>query len=254
VIKQSDLVNDRCYLSPLGNCGSKITKEHFISRTILEMLAADENLRGSVSFEGGEHFFGRRLDKIGIDSVSAKVLCDHHNSALSDIDSAVGLAFATIKAFGRDVAKIANGEVQSFHISSGLDVERWMIKVYCGLVAAGKIKSWSGQALERTSLPRPLLECLIGCHPAPAKPLGLYMNTFVGQERKTGGLSFSTIQLTDGSDAVGGLMLRLGLMDFVLVTSPTYGHNFSDPNWYRHQTFAWNVKQGRTRIAYLFTY
>jgi hypothetical protein len=67
-------------------------------------------------------------------------------------------------------------------------------------------------------------------------------------------LSFGTIQLTDGSDSVGGFMLSLGVMNFVLVTSPKYGQAFQDQNWHRHQALAWNVHQGRIRIGYLFTY
>ncbi|MGC9951173.1 MAG: hypothetical protein ABSF64_32860 [Bryobacteraceae bacterium] len=56
------------------------------------------------------------------------------------------------------------------------------------------------------------------------------------------------------SDGVGGLMLSPGLMKFVLVASPHYGQTFHDTNWYRHQTPAWNARQGACRIAYLFTY
>jgi hypothetical protein len=55
--------NDRCYLSPLGYCGTKITKEHFISRTILERVTT-----GTLRFEGAGHFFGGKQNiEIGID-------------------------------------------------------------------------------------------------------------------------------------------------------------------------------------------
>jgi hypothetical protein len=80
------------------------------------------------------------------------------------------------------------------------------------------------------------------------------MHAFAGQERKMGGFSFGTIKLTDGSDEAGGLLLSLGLMHFVLVTSDKYNVTFRDPNWYRRQTVAWNTKSGRLRLAYLFTY
>ena len=79
------------------------------------------------------------------------------------------------------------------------------------------------------------------------------MHTYIGQLRSRS-LSFSTIQLTDGSDDVGGLMLSLGLMNFVLVTSPDYGQVFRDDSWYYHQALSWNVRKGRSRISYLFTY
>jgi len=132
-------------------------------------------------------------------------------------------------------------------------MERWMIKVYCGLVAAKKIRGISGQIVQRNVLGLHLLKSLLGADYLP-EPLGLYVHRFVGQELRASGLSFGTIQLTDGSDEVGGLMLSLGLMSFVLVTSQRYGRAFNNPNWHRHQSLAWNVKQGKTRVAYLFTY
>lgn len=128
-----------------------------------------------------------------------------------------------------------------------------MIKVYCGLVAAKKIRSRSGQNIQRSALDTRLLGCLLGKESLPS-PFGLYVETFIGQKLRPGGLSFGTIQLTDGSDEVGGLILSLGLMTFVLVTSPRYGQTFHNPNWHRHQSLAWNVKQGAVKVAYLFTY
>lgn len=243
--------NDRCYLSPLGYCGAKITKEHFISRNILKRISTD-----TLRFEGAAHFFGGRQNiDIGIDDFSAKVLCDNHNSSLSVLDDAAGLAFSTIEALGRtcwDLAKLGRGRT-SFQLSSGMDIERWMIKVYCGLVAAKKIRSACGKTVERSALEPYLLNSLVGTSPLPS-PLGLYMQTFVGQQLKPGALCFGTIQLADGSDDVGGIMLSLGLMSFVLVISPRYGHTFHDANWHRHQTLAWNIRQGAVRVAYLFTY
>jgi len=166
-----------------------------------------------------------------------------------------GLVFSTIEALVKDLARIADGEttLESFRISSGLDIERWMIKVYCGLVAAGKIRSSSGQVLQRSALPSYLLDALLGNCPLPS-PLGLYQHTFVGQTLKLGGLSIGTIKLTDGSNGVGGLMLSLGPMNFVLITSTAFGQAFKEPSWYRHQTLVWNVKQRNSRLAYLLTY
>jgi hypothetical protein len=209
-----------------------------------------------LTFENAGHFFGgKERVEIGVDDFVAKVLCDTHNSALGPLDAAAGLVFSTIEALVKDIARIADEKtaLESFHISSGLDIERWMIKAYCGLVAAGKIRSSCGQILQRSALPSYLLDALLGNCSLPI-PLGLYQNTFVGQTLKLGGLSFGTIKLTDGSDGIGGLMLSLGPMNFVLITSMAYGQVFKEPSWYRHQTLVWNVKQGNSRAAYLLTY
>ncbi len=245
-------VNDRCYLSSFGGCSSKMTREHFVSKNILARVATNS----LITIENAGHFFrGKERVEIGIDDFVAKVLCDTHNGALGPLDAADGLAFSAIEALVADVKRIADEKtaLESFHISSGLDIERWMIKVFCGLVAAGRIRGSSGQTLQLSDLPSCLLDALLGNTSLPS-PLGLYQNTFVGQTLNLGGLSFGTIKLTDGSDAVGGLLLSLGPMNFVLITSTAYGQAFREPNWYRHQTLAWNVKQGGSRVAYLLTY
>lgn len=241
--------NDRCYLSPLGGCSQKITREHFVSRNILERLA-----KKTLKFEGVGHFFGGKdVVEIGIDAFSAKVLCDNHNPALSGLDDAAGRAFTTIETLCEDFKNANLRKKSSFYLASGLDIERWLLKVYCGLVAAGKIRGLSGRALQRDELDISLLYALAGRrHLTP--PLGFYRHTFVGQTLKQTNLSFGTIKLTDGSNEVGGLLLSLGIMALVLVTSPKYGHSFQDQNWHRHQTISWNVKQGDKRFCYLFTY
>ena len=247
----STFENDRCYLSPLRCCGAKITKEHFISRAILERITA-----GTLRFEGSGHLFGgKRQVEIGIDDFCANVLCDAHNSSLSPLDTAAALAFSTIESLAGDCMDVSGLERgrSSFHISSGRDIERWMIKVYCGLLAAKKIRSASGRTVERDALEPYVLSSLLGATSLP-NPLGLYMVTFAGQQLKPGGLSFGTIHLTDGSDEVGGITLSLGVMTFVLVTSPRYGQTFRNPNWHRNQSLVWNARQGAGRVVYLFTY
>lgn len=243
--------NDRCYLSSLGNCSSKITKEHFISRNILERITTDR-----LTFEDAGHFFGgKERVEIGVSDFASKVLCDIHNPALAILDTAVGIAFSTIEATAKDIASAVDpsAALKSFHLASGIDIERWMIKVYCGLVAAGKIRSVTGRVLERSVLPSCLLDALLGIGLLPS-PLGLYHHSYAGQTRRLGGISFGTIMLTEGSDDVGGLMLSLGPMNFVLITSTAYGLAFKEPKWYRHPTFLFNVRQEKSRIAYLLTY
>ena len=241
--------HDRCYLSSTGNCGTQITKEHFISRNILERLAKPKLKINA------PHFFGKPSVEIGVDSFSAKVLCDKHNSALSKLDDVAGVAFGLIEELSARLATISNepGAGKSFYVSSGIDIERWMIKVFCGLVAAGKIRGISGLHVSVSDLWAGQLDSLLGRSTLP-EPLGMYTHTFVGQQRTPGSFSFSTIQLTDGSGEVGGVMLSLGLMSLVLVTSPRFSVTFTEPNWYRHPGLLFNVKHGGSRAAYLLTY
>ena len=249
-VKETTTVNPSCYLSTMSNCSTKLTKEHFISRNILKKFTSD-----NLKFENAGHFFGgKNFVEIGIDGFSSKVLCDNHNSALSPLDTAAGLAFERIEELTKDMVTnhVKGFRLNSFHVVSGIDIERWMIKVFCGLVAACKIRSKSGRVVELNSLPHALLEALIGST-ILEPPLGLYMHTFVGQIRKSG-LSFGTVKLTDGSDEVGGLLLSLGILNLVLVTSYRYNQTFTDPSWHRHQTLTFNINQNGSRFRFLFTY
>jgi hypothetical protein len=243
-------VNPSCYLSSMSNCSAKLTKEHFISRNILKKITKD-----TLKFENAGHFFGgKSFVEIRPDQFASKVLCDNHNSALSPLDAAAGLAFERIEELTKDIIGISlkGYSLNSFHIASGIDIERWMIKVFYGLVAAGKIRSASGRIVKLDSFSPSLLPALMGST-VLEPPLGLYMHSFAGQTRKSG-LSFGTIQLTDGSEEVGGLLLALGLMNLVLVTSHRYNQTFTDSSWYRHQTLAFNINQKSSRVRYLFTY
>jgi len=249
-IKETEFSNPSCYLSCMSStCSSKMTKEHFISRNILEKLTKD-----TLKFENAGHFFGGKSRiEIGIDGFASKVLCDNHNSAMSPLDIVAGAAFQRVEELTKDIILADKGyNLNSFHVVSGIDIERWLIKVFCGLVAAGKIRGINGSIMQLSSVPRELLEALMGVTSLQS-PLGLHMHTFVGQIRKSG-LSFGTIQLTDGSDEVGGLLLSLGLMNLILVTSHRYTQKYNEPSWYWHQTLAWDGRHKGSRIRFLFTY
>ena len=154
-VRESSYRNMHCYLSELGNCSDKVTREHFISKNILEKIAAaqgEPNTKThSLEVQNACDFFGGKpVTQIGINAFSAKVLCDNHNPALSAIDTAAGLAFETIERLTEDLIALDNGnELKSLYIASGLDIERWMVKVFCGLSAAGKIRGRSGNSLKK---------------------------------------------------------------------------------------------------------
>lgn len=250
VVKETTIVNPSCYLSRMSNCSAAISREHIISRNILEKITND-----TLRFDNAAHFFGGKNQvEIGMDSFVSKVLCTIHNSALSPLDKAAGAAFQRIEELTKDMVSVLEKgyNLNSFHVASGIDLERWMIKVFCGLVAARKIRSASGCIVQPSCLPPELLEALMGATILKS-PLGLYMHSFPGQIRKSG-LSFGTIMLSDGSDQVGGLILSLGIINVVLVTSHRYAQTFNEPSWYRHQTLVYNIKHESSRLRFLFTY
>ncbi|MCK1577795.1 hypothetical protein [Bradyrhizobium sp. 174] len=245
---ETGVSNGRCYLHPLGGCSTKITREHFVSRNILERLAEGKLLR----LQNGGHLFGGKDNlEIGIDSFTAKVLCDNHNSLLSDLDTAAGRAFSDLEKAVPDLASDANAS--RLILNSGIDLERWLTKVYCGLTAAGAIRGQSGE-IKATATISHLLRSVAGLELLP-KPLGLYFHHEPGLKLTASSMKFGTLKLTDGSDDVGGLILSLGLMSLVLVASTKYcPGGFYDSNWHRHVITPIKINNRLKKVFWVCTF
>ena len=70
----------KCYLSHTSDCSHKISREHYVSKVILEMLGEDLEVGGLPWEPPGT------LVRYGINSLVSTVLCERHNSALSPLD------------------------------------------------------------------------------------------------------------------------------------------------------------------------
>jgi hypothetical protein len=72
-----------CYLGGDGNCSEGITAEHYISKAVLQVLGEQIKIDGMLWLLGEEKI-------VGINSLTAKLLCKRHNNALSPLDSEAG--------------------------------------------------------------------------------------------------------------------------------------------------------------------
>src|SRR5262249_13686733 len=140
----------RCYAAPLADCSSKLTREHYVSKSLLEEL----------NRLGGLHVGGLRREPEGQqkvlppNAVACKMLCDRHNPALSPLDA---IALRLFHAFNEDAAPGSGRRL--VYLFSGHDVERWLLKLLCGLACSGNLLSGSGIDV---SIPRQWLEILFG--------------------------------------------------------------------------------------------
>ena len=165
--------NERCYLRGTSNCCDKITREHFISRAILNQLA--HMLPGETG--------GPRLELDGMlwqqpgtsgrfppDALAAKVLCRRHNSALAPLDAIAADAFSRLaQAFHHASRDSLSVRTQHFLVN-GEALQLWGLKtllgVYHAKVAAAERTAvrethqlderWALAALSGSSLPQPL--------------------------------------------------------------------------------------------------
>lgn len=116
----------KCFLHGYGRCGSKITGEHYLSETVLQAIGRDGNI-----VIGGLPWQPRgTLQSFGINSLVANILCDKHNPRLSPLDTAAGKLFRSIDSADKRPATLS-----SLTTVDGTHIERWFLKVICGLAA-----------------------------------------------------------------------------------------------------------------------
>lgn len=134
-----------CFLDGYGDCGGKISGEHYISRTVLESVSPT----GKTQIGGLRWQKPQTLQSIGINSLVANILCEAHNSSLSQFDAAAGTLFRAI-----DAADKQSHELPPITVIDGYVIERWFLKIICGLVA--------GAGLTVRSVPDEWKEILTG--------------------------------------------------------------------------------------------
>lgn len=116
----------RCYLRLTQNCSAKISGEHFISRAVLEVLGNMVAVDGAPWLPAGES------KGIGINKLTAKVLCERHNGPLSPLDANAGEFFRRLLDIHTDMKHRSLSRKRTVWLTSGEALERWMLKAACG--------------------------------------------------------------------------------------------------------------------------
>jgi hypothetical protein len=128
-----DYAHNKCYASLTNKCSTKISREHYISHNILKELVYERK----VKITGLPWIDYETWKLLPTDSLASNILCENHNQALSDIDAQMGRFFRTIldfdEDFNRDVPK------EELAIFSGEDIETWMLKTVCAMVASSQL-------------------------------------------------------------------------------------------------------------------
>lgn len=128
-----------CYLKESRDCSRKLSAEHYFSLNVMQALvkAGEKAMRMSgVSWMPiGEE----RL--VGLQSLTAKILCRRHNSLLSPLDSGAG---ALAKVFARAFDGDATYNSDMLVLASGPAFEAWLIKAALGGLYAGTFRDENG--------------------------------------------------------------------------------------------------------------
>jgi hypothetical protein len=113
----------KCWAACLGNCSDKMSREHLITKAI--------TLDNEVSVLGMP-WCAHEFKKVGLASLTAKILCRFHNSALSEVDEeAVRFVEGLREAFRllavRYTLKPRRWSIKRFYVD-GPKMERWFLK------------------------------------------------------------------------------------------------------------------------------
>jgi hypothetical protein len=124
------------------DCSDKISREHYVSQAVLEQLGTTIRVSGVPWLASGESF------DTSIASLTAKILCERHNAALSALDSEAGRYFSILTNALIDLNRKSLSRRPKFHLVNGQALELWMLKVACGLYYA--IGSKDGMKVGKT--------------------------------------------------------------------------------------------------------
>jgi hypothetical protein len=132
-IPVKDYAHCKCYASLTNKCSQKKSREHYISHNILKEFVYDRK----VKITGLPWINYETWKFLPTESLASNILCENHNKALSELDAQMGRFFRTILNFDEDFNSDAPKE--ELAVFSGEDIEKWMLKTVCGMVASGQL-------------------------------------------------------------------------------------------------------------------
>lgn len=164
-----------CWAACLGGCSDKISREHVVSRALF--------LGNEVTVQGFA-WCKSKPKKIGLPSLTAKILCQKHNSDLSHVDSIGAEAFGVL----REMMRLSNVRLKlkpriwnvRRYCIDGPGLERWFLKTLVNLAfrgehRIGKDSAAAGQPSRR------VVEIAFGLRQFQGRA-GLYSVVGVGQQ------------------------------------------------------------------------
>lgn len=196
-----------CWASIIGGCSDKGSREHLVSASLWTSDRVDVQ---------GLPWCKDSPKRIGLASLTGKLLCTGHNSQLSGADEAGKLAF---NAF-RDADELAHHrnsqrphrrwQVRRFDVP-GLALERWFVKTTINLAITQKSNlRWQATGDEVARVPREFVEVAFAKRDL-RKPMGLYFVAQVGQHvLATETIAFAPLSL-HGEHLVGGIFTFRGV-------------------------------------------
>jgi hypothetical protein len=160
-----------CYMKGTCNCSEKISREHFISKSVLTQCSSGDEtkvkVRGIFWQEAG------RQQDIAVNALASNILCARHNNSLSPLDTVAGTFFSAVRKAGnftrrRDVQK------DLLFLLNGNSFERWGVKTALGVYHSKHVRAGGKCIADNFHLDdQPAVNCLEGG--MLSSPLGMYV-------------------------------------------------------------------------------
>ena len=127
-----------CYARSLGGCSTKLSREHYLSASVLEEISSAPTLSGLAFLERGEE----RV--LPVAAISARILCTSHNEQLSELDHEAAKVFRVLRWFENGLKDSVNCPIDDVELVDGPRFEAWMLKALLGMVHAGVLSGTEG--------------------------------------------------------------------------------------------------------------
>lgn len=174
-----------CYLAGCSDCEGGMSREHYISRSVLDLIFGD----GPASIIGTP-WARNGVDNVSVSSLTAKILCQKHNNELTHLDSAAKDFFGAIQA--AQLKLQAKTTVSTVARIDGDLLERWVLKLVAGMLVSGNFGRNGIKLLGE--IPAIWRSIIMGC-PYPDF-WGLYFSAPVG-EFATAHKEFEVVPMSD---------------------------------------------------------
>lgn len=164
-----------CWAAPIGGCVGKLSGEHLVSEGLWD---------GPTVSVVGLPWCKDVPKDIGLGSLTSKVLCRAHNSALSPADAAGITAFDHLRVAARlgterSKAPLAGWDIVQLEADGQL-LERWFLKTAINLCLVQPTpNTWELSGDHLHTPPVGLIQAALGHQPLQ-RPLGLYVGAAVG--------------------------------------------------------------------------
>lgn len=224
-----------CYARSLNDCSPTISGEHYISEGVLRLYGKE-----SAKVKGVKWVPEGNQKEVSINSLTGKILCSRHNHALSPLD-------ATAIKFFEFFTKPWDGDKDEILLLSGAELERWMLKMLCGIVASGN--ATFGKTTGKWQPPQNWLRILYGTDKIEA-PAGLHCIT--GEYREVTELVQIVPISSPSSEELIGLSIVISGIGFIFSMEEIEGTFVKDhlqskrfQTHYRPEAFQLNNGQNR---------